>query len=350
MKAANPNYYNCKSYQILNNDKIIYIIKISKLKEEIELLITEKTFLSSAYKVSLNISNFQDLNKFFRQFDTVDEIFDFFNDLEDIEDKTDIIIQNKFAKLNIKLPNISKSKTNNNFYIEVPKIQLKENDLIVKLCEQVKKIDYLENKIKFLFCCLGKNEKEYESFDKILKICENNINDKDLENSKIICKEDFILVSNGIKKNLNKFIKKVKLLYRASRDGESATNFHTKCNGKSNTVTFVKTKNGKKFGGFANSPWNSNGSWISDSNVFVFSLNNNECYYYNNNGNAILGSSSYGPYFGGGPDLCLGNNCLSNSNSTTSQSSFQYNGRSYALNGTSSFQTEEYEVYELIFF
>ena len=162
MKAANPNYYNCKSYQILNNDKIIYIIKISKLKEEIELLITEKTFLSSAYKVSLNISNFQDLNKFFRQFDTVDEIFDFFNDLEDIEDKTDIIIQNKFAKLNIKLPNISKSKTNNNFYIEVPKIQLKENDLIVKLCEQVKKIDYLENKIKFLFCCLGKNEKEYE--------------------------------------------------------------------------------------------------------------------------------------------------------------------------------------------
>ena len=57
-----------------------------------------------------------------------------------------------------------------------------------------------------------------ESFAKNLKICEKNINDSDLENSKIICKEDFSLVLEGINKNLKKSIKKVKLLYRASRD------------------------------------------------------------------------------------------------------------------------------------
>ena len=344
MRTANSK--NCISYQIINKDRILYTIKFSILTEEIELLITEKTSLPSTYKASLNAENFMEINKFFRQFDTVEEIFDYLNDLEDIADHTTIIIEKKFAKLNIKLPNISKSKANNNFLIEIPKIELKENDLIVKLCEQVKKIDTLETKIKYLFCCFGKNEKDFESFDKYFKMCEKNINEKDLEESKIICKEDFILVSTGINRNLNKIIKKVKLLYRATRDGDKAKNFHSKCDGKIDTVTFVKTRTGKKFGGFAHSAWNSNGSWISDSKVFVFSLDNYECYYYNDNGNMILGTSSNGPYFGGGPDFYINNCCLS-SNSSTSQSSFDYKGKNYALNGTSSFQVQEYEVYQL---
>ena len=333
-------------YQIINKDTFLYTIKISKLREELEILITEQSSLSSTYKVSLNIENFHKINKFFRQFDTVEEIVEYFNDLEDIGDNTTILTDNKFAKLNIKLPNISKSKANNNFLLQIPKIELKENDLIVKLCEQVKKIDILETKIKFLLCCSGKNEKDLESFDKYLKICEKSINDSDLENSKIICKEDFTLVLEGINNKLNKFIKKVKLLYRASRDGDKANDFHSKCDGKKNTVTFVKTIKGKKFGGFTQSAWNKNGSWITDNNVFVFSLDNYECYYYNNNGSMIYGNSSTGPYFGGGPDFNLVNCCFSNS-SSTSQSSFDYKGKSYALNGTSSFQVEDYEVYEL---
>ena len=332
-------------YQIINKDTFLYTIKISKLREELEILITEQSSLSSTYKVSLNIENFHKINKFFRQFDTVEEIFEYFNDLEDIGDNTTILTDNKFAKLNIKLPNISKSKANNNFLLQIPKIELKENDLIVKLCEQVKKIDILENKIKYLLCLSGKNEKEFKIFDKYLKICEKNINDKDLENSKIICKEDFTLVLEGINNKLNKFIKKVKLLYRASRDGDKANDFHSKCDGKKNTVTFVKTIKGKKFGGFTQSAWNKNG-WITDNNVFVFSLDNYECYYYNNSGNMIYGNSSNGPYFGGGPDFYLNNSCFSNS-SSTSQDSFDYKGKSYALNGTSSFQVEDYEVYEL---
>ena len=341
---ATPNYL---LYQIINEDTFLYTIKISNLREKIELLITEQSSLSSIYKASLNVENFHEINKFFRQFDTVEEIFEFFNDLEDISDNTTIQTKNKFAKLNIKLPNISKSKANNNFLIEIPKIELKENDLIVKLCEQVKKIDILETKIKYLLCCSGKNEKDFKSFDKYFKICEKSINDKDLKDSKIICKEDFTLVLEGINKKLNKSIKKVKLLYRASRDSDKASEFHAKCDGKQNTVTFVKTIEGKKFGGFAQSAWNKSGSWINDNNVFVFSLNNYECYYYNNSGNMIYGNSSTGPYFGGGPDLVLNNCCFSNS-SSISQSSFDYKGKSYALNGTSSsFKVEDYEVYEL---
>ena len=146
-------------YQIINKDTFLYTIKISKLREELEILITEQSSLSSTYKVSLNIENFHKINKFFRQFDTVEEIFEYFNDLEDIGDNTTILTDNKFAKLNIKLPNISKSKANNNFLLQIPKIELKENDLIVKLCEQVKKIDILENKINIYYVCLEKMKK-----------------------------------------------------------------------------------------------------------------------------------------------------------------------------------------------
>ena len=192
-----------------------------------------------------------------------------------------------------------------------------------------------------------KNENDFESFDKLLKICEKNINESDLKDSKIICKEDFTLVLEGINRNLKKSIKNVNLLFRASRDGDNANAFHSKCDGKINTVTFVKTKNGRKFGGFAHSAWNKANCWITDDKVFIFSLDNYECYYYNDNGSMIYGTSSCGPYFGAGPDLYLPNGCLSKSNSI-SESSFDYKGKSYPLNGSSSsFQVEDYEVYEL---
>ena len=62
----------------------------------------------------------------------------------------------------------------------------------------------------------------------------------------------------------------------------------------------------------------------------------------------INGSSSTGPYFGAGPDCYLNDGCLSNSDSSISQSSFDYKGKNYALNGnSSSLQVEDYEVYEL---
>ena len=334
---------NILSYEIIDDNRIIYTIKFTKNETNIEILITEKSSLSTTYKTSLEVKNFHEINKFFKQFDDIQEIFEYVCDLEEISSNTSIIIQKKFAKLNIKLPSVSKSKSNNNLLLKIPRIELNEKDLIVELCQQVKKIDILESKINFLFLSLGKTEKDFYSFDNILK---TNIKENDLEKSKIIHVKDFKLISEGIYRKLQQSIKEVKLLYRATRDGDSSSSFHSKCNGKSYTVTFIKTKSGKKFGGFAYSSWNSNNQWISDSYVFVFSLDNNECYYYNSNGYMIYGHSSYGPYFGSG-DIVISSGCLSNDSSYTSQSSFNYNGKNYALNGNSSFQVEEYEVYQL---
>ena len=151
-----------------------------------------------------------------------------------------------------------------------------------------------------------------------------------------------------MKKKLNKGIKEVRLLYRASRDGDS-TQFHKKCDGVTNTVTFVKAKNGRKFGGFANKGWDSSNHYIGDDKAFLFSYYYYECYFYNSGNNWIYGSSSYGPLWGFGHDLYLASGCLSNNSSNTNQSgSYNYNGKNDALNGGSNFQAEDYETYELI--
>ena len=254
------------------------------------------------------------------------------------------------------MPKISKSKENN-IKLKIPQIELKESELIVKLCQQVSKIDLLESKVNFLFHCCGKTEKDFYLYEDILSNFGNIKIDSEI--AKI---EDLYLVSNGIREKLNKSIKEIKLLYRASRDGDLGNNFHSMCDGKENTVTFIKSRNGKRFGGFASKAWNSNNSWSNDKNSFLFSLDNHECYNsintsninYNNSlfGNnwGIFGSKKYGPIWGGNNsyDLMINNKCLNNDSSQTNQNVYNYKGKSYALSGANNFQVEDYETYQLI--
>ena len=108
--------------------------------------------------------------------------------------------------------------------IQLPKNDIKEGDIIVKLCQQVKKIDVLERKINFLFSCVGKTEKDFEVYDTLSNVWKK-IN---IENSKIISGSDFGLVSIGINQVLKKSLANAKLLYRGTRDGDNSKNFHSK--------------------------------------------------------------------------------------------------------------------------
>jgi hypothetical protein len=85
------------------------------------------------------------------------------------------------------------------------------------------------------------------------------------------------------------------LLYRGSRDGFGAKEFHSKCDGHSNTLTIIKGKNCidpntiwisasshhikndklSIFGGFASVAWDSSSICKTDSNSFIFSFINN---------------------------------------------------------------------------
>jgi hypothetical protein len=69
------------------------------------------------------------------------------------------------------------------------------------------------------------------------------------------------------------------LLYRATRDGFGSSVFHSKCDGHSNTLTILKTKDSSYiFGGFAavSRESTANIKFKSDVNAFIFSLTNKE--------------------------------------------------------------------------
>ena len=66
-----------------------------------------------------------------------------------------------------------------------------------------------------------------------------------------------------------KNVKNIILLYRGSRDGFGAKNFHEKCNYKGETLTIIQSKDGYIFGGYTEINWD-NTSWNK-----IFGLKNN---------------------------------------------------------------------------
>jgi len=145
------------------------------------------------------------------------------------------------------------------------------------------------------------------------------------------------------------------LLYRGTRDGFSANDFHSKCDGHKNTLTIVKPHGTSYlFGGFTSVTWESSNKFKSDPNAFLFSLTNK--------GNKpckikqIITTKSigchpdYGPTFGGGHDLHICNNA------NITAASFSNLGHSYQhpqpsrdqsyLAGSHKFQLSEIKVYK----
>jgi hypothetical protein len=145
------------------------------------------------------------------------------------------------------------------------------------------------------------------------------------------------------------------LLYRGTRDGFGAANFHSKCDGKNNTLVILKAHDTSYiFGGFTSINWNSSSGHKSDPNAFLFSLtnkNNQPCKIRQINTNkSIYCNSAYGPAFGGGHDIRIANNA------NTAQGSYSNLGVSYQhpqpsqghsyLAGSYQFNLSEIEVYQ----
>ena len=129
-----------------------------------------------------------------------------------------------------------------------------------------------------------------------------------------------------------------KLLYRATENGFSASDFHSKCDGLPNTFTAVKAANGDIFGGFTSRAWSSNSGWIYNTTGFVFSLINNE--------EEIFDCNESYNNMSCGPCLKQSGGFIINSNSDTTRGlrsfhEFKQNAREYFL-------TDEIEVYREI--
>jgi hypothetical protein len=118
------------------------------------------------------------------------------------------------------------------------------------------------------------------------------------------------------------------VLYRGTRDGFGSKDFHSKCDGHSNTLTIVKAKGSEFiFGGYMMVSWDCSSGFKSDPNAFLFSLTNGDKRPVkmkvdpNKSQYAIRCDSRWGPSFGG--DICIANNA------NTTMDSYSYLGLSY---------------------
>ena len=149
------------------------------------------------------------------------------------------------------------------------------------------------------------------------------------------------------------------LLYRGTRDGFGAKDFHSRSDGHSNTLTLLKVKGSEFiFDGYTTVSWDPNRRPKSDPNAFIFSLTNGDNQPLkmkvnsNRHLNALYCHSDEGPTFG--DDICIYNNA------NTTMDSCSYLGSSYFhpqylygtnkaltfLAGSHVFQLDEIEVYQ----
>ena len=191
----------------------------------------------------------------------------YFNILIPKEIKFNDISSDSF-KLDWKLDNLDK------FDKIKYKVELRElNENINEKFNQV----YFDSNINCLITNL-KSDMKYE-----IKICciYNNIEGEWSEIQNIKTNIDSIILkeSKREKELLEKIYewsgyKRMKLLYRGTRDGKSCKDFHNKCDNKGPTICLYKSDKGYIFGGYAPISWESNGGWQKNNDSFIFTLTN----------------------------------------------------------------------------
>ena len=147
------------------------------------------------------------------------------------------------------------------------------------------------------------------------------------------------------------------LLYRSSRDGLSADEFHNKCDGngdsdKDRTFVIIETMRGGIVGGYSNTPWSKNGGCNAADKAFLFALSGfdimNPCKMKVKEDEefAIHCDELYGPTFGGEEfDLCVEESSVQ----LDIGCAYQYlvAGLSAELIGRKDYEIKEMEVFQV---
>ena len=120
------------------------------------------------------------------------------------------------------------------------------------------------------------------------------------------------LLSPKLLEILSKDKFELRLLYRNSRDGNSAQSFHKHCNGHTNTLTLVQSNYGHIFGGFTSKDWGLKiNGYIEDDTAFLYLIkskfNHEPKIYQTLKGNiySVYIHPTNGPTWGGGHALVL---------------------------------------------
>ena len=245
--------------------------------------------------------------------------------------------------------------------------------------QKIETNDYGDDLKVIVNVLLEKDYKQRASLEDILNLANSYI-----ENNLINFFESNILENNdGYKSYIIQWLKEpnqnykdlkdIKLLYRGSRDGFKAVDFHEKCNNKGETLVIIKSNEDYIFGGYTEINWdntiwngkvgeNNNSRREGNGNEFVFTLKNPhniEPSKFNMKNewlnHSICCDAKLGPIFGCN-DIRIENECNNNNNSF---SFYDFNPGEYCFNdttgkkrllftGTKTYKVKEIEVFNII--
>ena len=181
--------------------------------------------------------------------------------------------------------------------------------------------------------------------------------DQGIDTDILKSKQDLIFLKDNISKRLNKEIKEIKQIYKASSNGDNLNALHTTCIDNldnPNILVLILTDEKKCFGGFTQAKFEIN-RYKYDPLAFLFSLDNKEIY-------PILSKyekmaincyeDKYPLIFGS--DIYLGDYFLSNEKNIAQEGYYDYTKSKikgdYILNSKKYFSVSELEIYQFDFF
>ena len=335
-KLIEIKYNKKESYEIDSNGKK-YNFKISNNVSIIFFEIEEiNAFPKQEFNIHLNLEQLCKINKFFLQFDNLNEISD---SIKKIIDNKNAKIEKREKEMILTLINPMNQKE---FNLSLP---LKENDIkaeisslnsyVIQLNEKYENLDkrvkYLEKKIEEICSVKQQSQTKEKSAEPSEMFC----------NSSIVKNDEIDLICSWMEKMPKKF----KLLLDSRFDNDLTSTFYNKCNQKYPTIIFVKSNDGYRFGGYTSIFWPKDG-YKNDIKSFLFSLDFKKKYNCIKNDWAIYHEPN--EYFSFGNNIYIYNNCTKNSSNYIG-TPFSYDiPKNYELNGgKNDFIVESYEVYKI---
>lgn len=307
--VANENVQFIEKKFLLN--EIIYILKITNEYNYLKFIIDSKDIdkVDFYYEIKFELKDLYSLNKYFRQFDSIEEVIESLKNNENlINEKTnlktyEISYNNSFMILKL------------NIYLLSGKVQLINIKLMQKKLEDKIIINKLKEYIRYI--------KSIPEINEIIYNYELDSNKKliFLEMSKIIPKlSDFKFIEKELFKNFNKNKIKLILKFSALKDGDTVQQFHNKCDNIGPNLSIVKTKENLIFGGFTMNNWSGLEINKKDNLSFIFNFQNRKIYHIKQGENAIYcdNNSLINFYRGRGcSTLRVSNNFLSDTQNNT---------------------------------
>ena len=365
IKTQNPKE---RTFELFSDKENKFIFNFTN-KNSTSLLISsifDDGIVKTFYEKEFSLEKVKE-NKAFALYDTIDEILEELFPLID-EEKVHIFEdeknETKYIKIIFDLPIKKFNKVE--FYVEEKKKTDLEkiNELYDIIITQNKEINDLRkdlNALKKEQKILGNEFKDMKKKMENLEISQNKVLErKNFEKDLIININSSIFKSlqeidfliERLKNN-NKYKNKkisLNLLFRASRDGGLASDFHRKCDGKVLVLVFIRTTEGEIFGGYTKEGYRSREKPTQDNNAFVFSFLKKKIYNSKKGENTVYDYKSNGPSFSCG--IYIYNKMLEDGGHTCSISISCFEGvtKDYEINnGDEYFYIQEIEVYQILF-